>query len=270
MAFDDDLGFGRNLERHRLGPHELDLLAAQEARELVFRERIRHRRHRRKYGAGIGADHRRGRQRLALFLSPAPVLLGAAAMRQPAHQRLVPPHHLHPVDAEVVVVDARAARALGDDEGPGDQRCRLARPAGLDREPAEIDIIAREHHLLHRPGADGAGLHRADRVEERQHFDRLAPAARRLGLAQEGQRLAYLAKLVGLPVHAPGNAFHGAEEVDQHRHVVARALVAHDVLEEHRRPLLRDEGGSGSRSSPDRARPAPRPGSGGPCFPGGR
>ena len=132
---------------------------------------------------------------------------------------------------------------LGDDQRPSDERRRLARPACLDREPAEIDVVAREHHLLHRAVADGAGLHRAHRVEQRQHLDRLAPAARRLGLTQEGQRLAHLAKLVRLPVHAPGDALHGAEEVDQHRHVETPAVLADDVLEQHRRPLLRDEAG---------------------------
>ena len=135
------------------------------------------------------------------------------------------------------------ARALGDDERPGDQRRRLARPAGLNREPGEIDVVAHEHDLLHRAITDSAGLHRAHRVEQRQHFDRLAPAARRLWLAQERQRLAHLAERVRLPVHAPGDPLHSAEEVDQNRYIVARALIADDVLEEHRRPLLRDEAG---------------------------
>ena len=243
VAFDDDLGFGRNLERHRLGLHELDLLAAQEARKLIFGQRIRHRRHRGENGAGIGTDHRRGRQRLALLLRPAPMLLGTAAVREPAHQRLVAPHHLHPVDAEVVAVDARPARPLGHDQRPGDERRGLPRPAGLDGEPAEIDGVAREHDLLHRSAADGPGLHRADRVEQRQHLDRLAPAARRLGLTQEGQRLAHLAQLAGLPVHAPGDALDGAEQVDQHGHIETPAVLPHHVLEEHRRPLVGDEPG---------------------------
>jgi hypothetical protein len=49
-------------------------------------------------------------------------------------------------------------------------------------------------------------------------LQRLAPAAGRLGLAQEGQRLADLAQLVRRAVHAPGDPLDRAEEVDQHRH----------------------------------------------------
>ena len=243
MALDDDLGLGRDLQRHRLGLDQLDLLAAQEARELVFRERVRHRRDRREDGAGVGPDHRCRRQRLARRCRPAPVLLGAAPVREPAHQRPVAARHLHAVDAEVVVVDARLARPPGHHQRPGDERRRLPRPAGLDGQAAEVDRVAGEHHLLHRAVGDRARLHGAHRVEQRQHLDRLAPAARRLRLAQEGQRLAHLAQRVRLAVHAPGDALHGAEEVDQHRHLVARAVVGHHVLEEHRRPLLRDEPG---------------------------
>ena len=49
-------------------------------------------------------------------------------------------------------------------------------------------------------------------------LERLAPAARRLRLAQEGQHLADLAQLVRLAVHAPGDPLDRAEQVDQHRH----------------------------------------------------
>ena len=64
MAFEHDLGLGRHLQRHGLAIDELDLAAAQQAGELVFRQGVGNRRHRGEDRAGIGADHRRRRQRL--------------------------------------------------------------------------------------------------------------------------------------------------------------------------------------------------------------
>ena len=62
------------------------------------------------------------------------MMLRAAAMLQPAHDRLVPVQHLHAVDAEIEIVLARVAGPFGHHQRPGDQRRRLARPAGLDRQ----------------------------------------------------------------------------------------------------------------------------------------
>jgi len=128
--------------------------------------------------------------------------------------------------------------SLRHDQRPGDERCRLARPAGLDGQPAQIDVAAGEHDFLAGRAADRTGLHRHHGAQHGQHVERLAPAARRLGLAQEGQRLAHAAQLAGLAVHAPGDALDRAEEVDQHRNVRARAVGPHDVLEQHRRALF--------------------------------
>ena len=54
---------------HGLGRDQLDLGAAQQAGELVFRQGVRHRRHGRQDGAGIGAEHDAGGQGLALALA---------------------------------------------------------------------------------------------------------------------------------------------------------------------------------------------------------
>ena len=184
MAFEHDLGLGRHLERHGLAVDQLDPLAAQQAGELVFRQRVGHRRHRGDDRAGIGADHGRGRQRLALL--PALQRRWCCAPPRCLSQRISVvsrPGHLHAVDAEVEAVLARRARALGDDQRPGDQRRRLARPAGLDRQPAEIDVGA--------AAARSPGTARAPTVrgriaitvlQQRQHVERLAPAAGRLRL----------------------------------------------------------------------------------------
>src|SRR3546814_4016940 len=71
-------------------------------------------------------------------------MLGAAAVLQPAHDGAVAPGHLHAVDAEVEVIGpvALRPRAAGHHQRPGDQRRRLARPAGLHRQAPEIDVGA--------------------------------------------------------------------------------------------------------------------------------
>ena len=66
-------------------------------------------------------------------------------MREPAHDDLVARDHLLPVDAEVL---ARLVRPARDGQAPGDQRRRVARPAGLHRQPREIDVVALPHDLL--------------------------------------------------------------------------------------------------------------------------
>ncbi len=78
---------------------------------------------------------------------------------------------------------------------------------------------------------------------KRQHVERLAPAAGRLGLAQEGQGLADLAQLMRFAVHAPGDALDRAEQVDQHGMSERAAVGADDVLEQHRRAPLGQEPG---------------------------
>ena len=78
LAFEHDLGLGRDLERDGLAVDQLDLAAAQQAGEVILRKRVGHRRDRRDDGARVGADHRRGRQRLAL----SPVSSGRGAGRR--------------------------------------------------------------------------------------------------------------------------------------------------------------------------------------------
>ena len=164
-------------------------------------------------------------------------------MLQPAHQRGVLARHLHAVDAEVEGILALARRSFGDDQRPGDQRCGLARPAALDRQFREIDILALQHHLLAGRARHRLRLHRHDGLQQRQHLHRLAKAARWLRLAQEGQGLADLAQLMRLAVHPPGHPLHRAEQIDQHRHAVGFSVRPYRILENHRRPLLGQQPG---------------------------
>ncbi len=215
FAFDDDLGFGRNLQGLREAIGQLDAGAAQESRELIFGKGLGHRRHRGDHRARIGADHGCSRKRFGMILRPAAMMLRAAAM------------------------PARIGRPLGHDQRPGDQRRRLAWPAGLDGKPVQIDIAALQHDLLARctAGANGLGFHCHDASRERQQLDSFGDAARRLGLADGGEKLADLAQ--GFRV-APLDAAHGdahryalhrAEEIDQHRNVGARTVAADRVVE---------------------------------------
>ena len=132
---------------------------------------------------------------------------------------------------------------MRDDQRPGDQRRRLAGPAGLNGQRVEVDVVTLQDHLLHRRATDGLGLHGHDGLQERQHVDRLAQTARRLRLAQEGQGLTHLAELMRLPVHAPSDPLDRAEEVGQDGHGGLLPAVVGDVLEEHRRPAFGEEAG---------------------------
>ena len=138
---------------------------------------------------------------------------------------------------------ASRLRPLRHDQRPGDQGCGLARPAGLDRQGAKVDVAARQHDFLAGGRRNRLRLHGHDGLQQRQQVQRLAPAAGRFRLAQEGQGLADLTQLAGLPVHAPGDPLHRAEQVDQHGHAVGTSVLAHHVLEQHRRPALGHQAG---------------------------
>ena len=179
-------------------------------------------------------------------------MLRAAAMRQPAHDRFVSPEHLHPVDAEIEVVFLDALRPLGDDERPGDERRGLARPAGLDGKLREVDVAPLQHHLLAGGGGDGFRLHRHDGAQQGQHGDRLAEAARRFGLAQEGKRLAHFAQVLRVaPLdgaaagevrrYAAGDPLDRAEAIDEDGHG-GRPPIRHlRRLEDNGRPLFGEQ-----------------------------
>src|SRR6266481_6535391 len=169
------------------------------------------------------------------------MMLGAAAVLEPAHQGGVAAGHLHAVHAEVKPVLAARTGSLGNHQWPGDQRGRLARPAGLDRQCRKVDVTAAQDDFLARRGADGARPHRHHRPQQRQHLQRLTPATGRLRLLEERQRLTDLAQLVRLAVHAPGDPLDGAEEIDQHRHFIAAAGLARDVLEQRRGSAVVDQ-----------------------------
>ncbi len=165
-------------------------------------------------------------------------------MGQPAHDGAVLAQHLHAVDAEVIIVLAGVGRAPGDDQRPGDERRRLARPAALDRQLGQVDVITLEHHLLHRRCLDRLRPHAQHCLSQGQHVEGVLEAARRLGLAQEGEKLADLAQFLrggavfAVEGDAHGDALDVAEQVDQHRHGRGRAVGERHVLEQHSRTFF--------------------------------
>ena len=87
-------------------------------------------------------------------------------------------------------------------------------PPGGWREALEMLPLLKTAMAMRPRTVGGARPHRHRGLQERQHLQRLAPAARRLGLLEEGKGLADLAQLVRLAVHAPGDPLDGAEQID--------------------------------------------------------
>ena len=145
-AFEHDLRAGRHLQLAAQAFHQFGLGAAQQARELIFGERIGHRRDRAEHGGRVRAQSHCQRKRLSLMLQAMVAEIEcAAALRQPAHDDLVRRDHLLAIDAQVL---PRLLRPARDREAPGDQRAGVARPAGLDRQPGKIDVLALPHDFL--------------------------------------------------------------------------------------------------------------------------
>ena len=81
-------------------------------------------------------------------------------------------------------------------------------------------------------------------VRSREAFSqRIAQTPGGFGLAQKCEGFAHFAQLVGFPVHAPGDAFDRAEQVDQNRCRIGRSIVPDDVLEQDGRAALGEQAG---------------------------
>ena len=150
-------------------------------------------------------------------------------MGQPAHDGLVLADDLLPIDAEILPLLVRPSR---DDQRPGDQWSGIARPAGLDRIAAQVDLVAGQHHFLTGRMADGLGRHVQHLLEQRQLVEHVAKPLGRLRFLEECQQPAHLAQGSHrvLP-HAQRHPLRRAEQVAQQRHVMALGL-----LEQQRRP----------------------------------
>ena len=154
----------------------------------------------------------------------------AAPMRQPAHDDLVRCDHLLAVDAEIL---ARLVRPACDDQSPGDKRRDIAGPAVLDRQFAQVHLVALPHHLLTRRAGQHFGRHGEHLLQHRPFFPRILQAFGRLRFFQVGKQFAHVAQCGGgFFAHAQRHAVRRSEQVGEYRHV-----VPDHILEQQRRPL---------------------------------
>ena len=185
-------------------------------------------------------------------------MAGPAAMGEPAHDGAVAADHLHPVDADIDLVAGRVVRPPRNDQRPGEERRRLARPVDLHRQAGEVDLLATPHDLLRWRCMNLLWPHRHRGTGERHLRHRVGEIARWPRLAEFRQHFPERTKARGINAEPPTGPLGGAEQIDEHRHR-GRASIRHDAA-------LRTAGpghwhaGRGGESRSLRARPTPAPG----------
>jgi hypothetical protein len=226
VALEHDLGVRRDFEIVRLALDELDRLGAEEAREHELVDVLRQRRAR-----GVRRDRvepERDRD------GDAPVRrkpVGAAVLVDlPVHVRGVAVDLLHPVHADVAHA---GARVLGDHRGQRHERRGVQRPAALDRQPVEVDVIAGQDDLLTRARADRLRKRVGDRLQLAESPHLLDDPLRRIHLEHVLELRGDVVEPLDTERHAHPPL--GAELVDQQRMLGLR------VLEQQRRPAGLDD-----------------------------
>ena len=222
VALEHDLRARRDLDPDADAFHELDRLAAQEAGEHQLVDVLRQRRARR-----VGGDRVEPERDGDLDAAVGCEVVGATVLVDlPVHEGRVPVDDLHPVHADV---PATGARVVGDHGRERDERRGVTRPAALDREEAEVDVVAAQDDLLADALTDRLRARVGDRLQLLQAAHLLHQAARRLHLEHVGDPLRDVVE--ALDSEGEAHAALGAELVDQKR--VPGALR---LLEQQRRP----------------------------------
>ena len=104
----------------------------------------------------------------------------------------------------------------------------------LDRQFAQVDVVALLDHLMARRVLDHLGRHGNDLLEDRQLAPGVLQSLWWLRLLEKGQQLADFTQLGDvLRAHPQGHALGRAEQVTEHRHVEAGGL-----FEQQRRAAL--------------------------------
>ena len=147
---------------------------------------IRHWRHRAQNGGRIGAQRHGHRKRLAgmgqLMIAK---IQRAAAMGQPAHDDAFCGRS---PAGDRCPDSAAPCGPLGDRQTPGDQRCGIFGPAGLDRQLAEIDVSALPRRLPGKRAMKLPGRHVQD-LRARKFIPGVPAAFRRFRFLEIGQQL---------------------------------------------------------------------------------
>ncbi len=213
-----DLGAGRNLQIAATALDQLGARATQQTGKGIFGEAVRYRRHGTENGRRVRAQCDGHRIRLARVLdAPVAEVQRTTAMAEPAHDDLVATDDLLAIDAEVL---ALLVGAFGDRQAPGDQRRDIARPAGLYRQHAEVDVIAFDDDLLAGRILDDLRRHGDDLAEDRQFGPGVLQALGWLGLFEKRQQLADFTQFADrFGAHAHGDALRCAEQVAEHRDI---------------------------------------------------
>ena len=154
-------------------------------------------------------------------------ILCASTMRKPAQDELVGRDHLLPVDAQIL---SRLVRPACHRQAPGDERPGVTRPAGLHRQPTEIDLAALPHDFLTGGAAQLARRRLQTTLEqihaEGQHVEQPFGRLRLLELGQQLPELAQaLARMGRITTGSLQGRAHGqrhtprrAKQVAQYRH----------------------------------------------------
>jgi hypothetical protein len=138
--FEQDLRTRGGVQARVRAAPDARAIAAQQAREFVFGKRVRNRGDGREHRGRIGADrHEDGKRSVWVFVAPAGVIECAAPVWKPSHDQAIAADQLLPVDRDVL---ARMPCAARHHEAERDQAPRVLRPAALDRQHAEVDVVA--------------------------------------------------------------------------------------------------------------------------------
>ena len=235
VAFEEDFRAGGGVQAAGEA-HHFAARAAQESGEAVFAQGVR--------DGGDGGEQRRrvaadgdgdGKGAVGMRLAMGAVVKCAAAMGEPAHDDAVFADRLLAVDGDVLPGQARALR---DDQPPGDERRDVVRPGVLDGQAGEVNVVARQHGMRAGRRVEHARRHVPDVFGETHFAERLGEVVRRRGFFQIRQLAANRAQPRRLHAHAQRHPFARAEQVGKHGITVAAAVGADGVFKEQRRAAV--------------------------------
>ena len=230
-SFQQDFGAGRCVEARQRAVPELATLAAQQAGKFVLAQGIGYRRNRCQQGGRIGTERHQDRERLVRSrCDVVGIIERAAAVRKPAHDQRVRADQLLAVDGDVL---SGLTRAAGDHQAKGDQPCDVLRPAALNRQQPEIDILAVQHRVFECRGGQHAGCHMRELRQFRPALQGRAQRRRPARFLDRSQQFAqFLQRSQRASAECRLDTSCSAEQVAEQRNVRASRL-----LEQQRRTI---------------------------------